>query len=92
MARLRLRCGRSFYVVDSSYGAVLGTLDWVGFDGNGSLVVRFSSDDGGSFELVCCFEWQLYDLETTYLHDSSQCGNVLKGFEGFLSSMKGSGK
>ncbi|KAG0598737.1 hypothetical protein M758_12G096900 [Ceratodon purpureus] len=36
-------------------------------------------------------EKQLYDLETTYLHDSSQCGNVLKGFEGFLSSMKGSG-
>uniref|UniRef100_A0A7I4CNY0 Chromatin modification-related protein MEAF6 n=1 Tax=Physcomitrium patens TaxID=3218 RepID=A0A7I4CNY0_PHYPA len=36
-------------------------------------------------------EKQLYDLETTYLHDSSQCGNVLKGFEGFLSSIKGSG-
>ena len=35
-------------------------------------------------------EKQLYDLETTHLHDSSQCGNVLKGFEGFFSSMKGS--
>ncbi|XP_024522816.1 chromatin modification-related protein eaf6-like [Selaginella moellendorffii] len=36
-------------------------------------------------------EKQVYDLETTYLHDSSQCGNVLKGFEGFLSSAKGAG-
>jgi len=36
-------------------------------------------------------EKQLYDLETTYLHDSSQLGNVLKGFEGFLSSTKGAG-
>ncbi|KAJ7543953.1 hypothetical protein O6H91_09G060000 [Diphasiastrum complanatum] len=36
-------------------------------------------------------EKQVYDLETTYLQDSSQCGNVLKGFEGFLSSTKGAG-
>ncbi|XP_004289937.1 PREDICTED: chromatin modification-related protein eaf6 [Fragaria vesca subsp. vesca] len=33
-------------------------------------------------------EKQVYDLETTYLQDPSQCGNVLKGFEGFLSSTK----
>eukprot|EP00850_Spirogloea_muscicola_P006189 SM000029S10484 [mRNA] locus=s29:311347:312706:- [translate_table: standard] len=31
---------------------------------------------------------QVYDLETSYLHDTSQCGNVLKGFDGFLSSTK----
>lgn len=36
-------------------------------------------------------EKQVYDLETTYLHESSQVGNVLKGFEGFLSSTKGAG-
>jgi len=34
-------------------------------------------------------EKQVYDLETTYLHDSSHSGNVLKGFEGFLASGKG---
>ncbi|KAG9451688.1 hypothetical protein H6P81_004592 [Aristolochia fimbriata] len=33
-------------------------------------------------------EKQVYDLETSYLHDSTQCGNVLKGYEGFLSSSK----
>ncbi|PKA49232.1 hypothetical protein AXF42_Ash014134 [Apostasia shenzhenica] len=33
-------------------------------------------------------ERQVYDLETSYLQDSNQCGNVLKGFEGFLSSSK----
>ncbi|PIN00834.1 hypothetical protein CDL12_26666 [Handroanthus impetiginosus] len=33
-------------------------------------------------------EKQLYDMETSYLQDPSQCGNVLKGFEGFLSSSK----
>ncbi|KAL1826012.1 hypothetical protein DCAR_0314216 [Daucus carota subsp. sativus] len=33
-------------------------------------------------------EKQVYDMETSYLHDPSQCGNVLKGFEGFLSSSK----
>ncbi|GFP84642.1 chromatin modification-related protein meaf6 [Phtheirospermum japonicum] len=27
-------------------------------------------------------------METSYLHDPSQCGNVLKGFEGFLYSSK----
>lgn len=27
-------------------------------------------------------------METIYLQDPSQCGNVLKGFEGFLSSSK----
>ena len=31
---------------------------------------------------------QVYDLETSYLNDSSQHGNVLKGFEGFLSQTK----
>jgi chromatin modification-related protein EAF6 len=30
----------------------------------------------------------VYDLETSYLNDSSQHGNVLKGFEGFLSQTK----
>ncbi|KAH7278778.1 hypothetical protein KP509_38G055800 [Ceratopteris richardii] len=34
-------------------------------------------------------EKQVYDLETSYLQDSSQVGNVLKGFEGFLASAKG---
>ncbi|KAJ0962874.1 hypothetical protein J5N97_027996 [Dioscorea zingiberensis] len=33
-------------------------------------------------------ENQVYDLETSYLQDSNQCGSVLKGFEGFLSSSK----
>ncbi|XP_059660359.1 uncharacterized protein LOC132306803 [Cornus florida] len=33
-------------------------------------------------------EKQVYDMETSYLQDPSQCGNVLKGFEGFLSSTK----
>ncbi|XP_058101657.1 uncharacterized protein LOC131245903 isoform X5 [Magnolia sinica] len=37
-------------------------------------------------------EKQVYELETSYLHDSSQCGNVLKGFEGFLSSSKSTTK
>ncbi|KAL3679613.1 hypothetical protein R1sor_022569 [Riccia sorocarpa] len=36
-------------------------------------------------------EKQVYDLETAYLHDSSQCGSVLKGFEAYLSSSKNSG-
>jgi len=31
---------------------------------------------------------QVYDMETSYLQDPGQCGNVLKGFEGFLSSSK----
>ncbi|KAK2989494.1 hypothetical protein RJ640_019593 [Escallonia rubra] len=35
-------------------------------------------------------EKQVYDMETMYLQDPSQCGNVLKGFEGFLSSTKSS--
>lgn len=38
--------------------------------------------------LICVFFLQLYDMETGYLQDPSQCGNVLKGFEGFLSSSK----
>ena len=29
-------------------------------------------------------------METNYLQDPSQCGNVLKGFEGFLSASKSS--
>ena len=33
-------------------------------------------------------EKQVYDLETTYLNDSSQYGNVLKGFESVLSQTK----
>ncbi|KAK6940674.1 Chromatin modification-related protein Eaf6 [Dillenia turbinata] len=33
-------------------------------------------------------EKQVYEMETSYLQDPSQCGNVLKGFEGFLSSSK----
>ncbi|KAG5246337.1 chromatin modification-related protein [Salix suchowensis] len=33
-------------------------------------------------------EKQVYDLETSYLQDPGQCGNVLKSFEGFLSSSK----
>ncbi|XP_019059482.1 PREDICTED: chromatin modification-related protein MEAF6-like [Tarenaya hassleriana] len=33
-------------------------------------------------------ERQVYDMETSYLQDPSQCGNVLKGYEGFLSSSK----
>ncbi|RZR90911.1 hypothetical protein BHM03_00018917, partial [Ensete ventricosum] len=37
-------------------------------------------------------ELRVYDLETTYLQDSNQNGSVLKGFEGFLSSSKGTAK
>ncbi|KAL4271203.1 hypothetical protein GQ457_13G025970 [Hibiscus cannabinus] len=33
-------------------------------------------------------EKQVYELETNYLQDSSHFGQVLKGFEGFLSSSK----
>mmetsp|Transcript_15472 Transcript_15472/g.52855 ORF Transcript_15472/g.52855 Transcript_15472/m.52855 type:complete len:112 (+) Transcript_15472:155-490(+) len=33
-------------------------------------------------------EKQVYDLETSYLNDSSQQGNVLRGFEGFLAAQK----
>ncbi|KAM7496093.1 hypothetical protein LguiA_020507 [Lonicera macranthoides] len=31
-------------------------------------------------------EKQLYEMETSYLQDPSHCGNVLKGYEPFLSS------
>ena len=31
---------------------------------------------------------QVYNLETSYLNDSSTHGNVLKGFEGFLGPAK----
>ncbi|XP_014618000.1 nuA4-domain containing protein isoform X2 [Glycine max] len=34
------------------------------------------------------FSHYVYDMETSYLQDPGQCGNVLKGFEGFLSSSK----
>uniref|UniRef100_A0A7N0VKN8 Chromatin modification-related protein MEAF6 n=1 Tax=Kalanchoe fedtschenkoi TaxID=63787 RepID=A0A7N0VKN8_KALFE len=33
-------------------------------------------------------EKQVYELETSYLQDSSHIGNVLKGYEGYLSSSK----
>ncbi|KAK8583151.1 hypothetical protein V6N13_021863 [Hibiscus sabdariffa] len=33
-------------------------------------------------------ERQVYDMETSYLQDPSQCVHVLKGFEGFLSSSR----
>eukprot|EP00271_Cylindrocystis_brebissonii_P001830 TRINITY_DN1212_c0_g8_i1.p1 TRINITY_DN1212_c0_g8~~TRINITY_DN1212_c0_g8_i1.p1 ORF type:complete len:233 (+),score=92.66 TRINITY_DN1212_c0_g8_i1:287-985(+) len=33
-------------------------------------------------------EKQIYDLETTYLNESSQVGNVLRGFDGFLTANK----
>lgn len=33
-------------------------------------------------------EKQVYDLETSYLNDSSQYGNVTKGFEGYLAPTK----
>ncbi|KAK9704841.1 hypothetical protein RND81_07G014400 [Saponaria officinalis] len=33
-------------------------------------------------------EKQVFDMETTYLQDPSQCGNVLKGYDGFLSTSK----
>ncbi|GMH27978.1 hypothetical protein Nepgr_029821 [Nepenthes gracilis] len=39
-------------------------------------------------EELLSIEKQVYDMETTYLQDPSQCGNVLKGFDGFLSSSK----
>ncbi|KAI8574413.1 hypothetical protein RHMOL_Rhmol01G0351600 [Rhododendron molle] len=38
--------------------------------------------------LIAHLNLQVYDMETSYLQDPSQCGNVLKGFEGFLSSSK----
>ncbi|KAG0491393.1 hypothetical protein HPP92_004791 [Vanilla planifolia] len=37
---------------------------------------------------VTLYYERVYDLETSYLQESNQCGNVLKGFEGFLSSSK----
>ncbi|XP_034685356.1 chromatin modification-related protein MEAF6 isoform X2 [Vitis riparia] len=37
-------------------------------------------------------EKQVYEMETNYLQDSSHFGNVLKGFEGFLSSSKNTTK
>ncbi|KAL8150370.1 hypothetical protein V2J09_020178 [Rumex salicifolius] len=33
-------------------------------------------------------ENKVNEMETIYLQDPNQCGNVLKGFEGFLSSSK----
>ncbi|XP_058101656.1 uncharacterized protein LOC131245903 isoform X4 [Magnolia sinica] len=42
--------------------------------------------------LISIIMSKVYELETSYLHDSSQCGNVLKGFEGFLSSSKSTTK
>lgn len=33
-------------------------------------------------------EKQVYELETTYLQDSTLCGSVFKGFEGSMSSSK----
>lgn len=33
-------------------------------------------------------EKQVFELETSYLQEASHFGNVLKGFEGFLSSTK----
>ncbi|XP_010551690.1 PREDICTED: chromatin modification-related protein MEAF6 [Tarenaya hassleriana] len=33
-------------------------------------------------------EKQVYELETSYLQESSHFGNALKGYEGFLSSSK----
>lgn len=32
--------------------------------------------------------FKVYDMETAYLQDPSQSGNVLKGYEGFLSASK----
>ncbi|XP_023635628.1 disease resistance protein RML1A isoform X1 [Capsella rubella] len=37
-------------------------------------------------------EKQVYELETSYLQESSHIGNALKGFEGFLSSSKSSAR
>ncbi|KAI4368404.1 hypothetical protein MLD38_016963 [Melastoma candidum] len=39
-------------------------------------------------EELRAIENQVYEMETSYLQDPSQCGNVLKGFEGFLSASK----
>ncbi|XP_020573102.1 uncharacterized protein LOC110019675 isoform X1 [Phalaenopsis equestris] len=33
-------------------------------------------------------ERQAYELETNYLQQSAQCGSVLQGFEGYLSSTR----
>ncbi|CAN1180845.1 Chromatin modification-related protein MEAF6 [Linum perenne] len=41
-------------------------------------------------EELCGIEKQVYEFETSYLQDSSHFGNMLKGFEGFLSSSKNS--
>ncbi|XLS97761.1 hypothetical protein HN51_040496 [Arachis hypogaea] len=38
--------------------------------------------------LLAVLHKKIYDMETSYLQDPGQCGNVLKGFEGFLSSSK----
>ncbi|GFY99569.1 hypothetical protein Acr_13g0009690 [Actinidia rufa] len=48
--------------------------------------VREFVELGFDHNVVICI-W-VYDMETSYLQDPNQCGNVLKGFEGFLSSSK----
>ncbi|KAG6420953.1 hypothetical protein SASPL_117499 [Salvia splendens] len=37
-------------------------------------------------------EKQVYELETSYLQETTTFGNVLKGFDGFLSSSKSASK
>lgn len=37
---------------------------------------------------VCLFFSQVYELETSYLQETTTFGNALKGFDGFLSSSK----
>ncbi|XP_020573105.1 uncharacterized protein LOC110019675 isoform X4 [Phalaenopsis equestris] len=37
-------------------------------------------------------ERQAYELETNYLQQSAQCGSVLQGFEGYLSSTRRTNK
>ncbi|XP_010555865.1 PREDICTED: uncharacterized protein LOC104825261 [Tarenaya hassleriana] len=46
-----------------------------------------SSSNLSPIEQDICYV-QVYNMETSYLQDPRQCGNVLKGYEGFLSSSK----
>ncbi|KAJ7977247.1 chromatin modification-related protein MEAF6-like [Quillaja saponaria] len=59
-----------------------------GISNPSAMLASLLSRRGKLHEELRNIEKQVYDMETSYLQDPSQCGNVLKGFEGFLSSSK----
>ncbi|KAK3041350.1 hypothetical protein RJ639_002331 [Escallonia herrerae] len=52
------------------------------------VLASLLSKRGKLQEELRTIEKQVYELETSYLQESSNFGNVWKGFEGFLSSSK----